>query len=305
MQTEHRESICPDIENPIFDIIGFEQGITPEELNDHVGFVKQLVASKSPADLKKCLLKIFSQFGFSDFSFTGFSHDHKPHFFLTSLPEELLASYQDQHLYKFDLALDYLKADNPTHFHHSDIQQIIEGACFLTQTFDKNQQILDLYKKFEFNNAYLMPYKNNRDEIANKQIDRQKKSGKNSDNQDCGYRDRDGMLFSLMAKGATQKEFMTLTEPRSAVLHLLGDTAIRAYQNNFNSHNPAPRIDTKPIEFLTIMATSDLSLSQAADKLCISLHTANKYMATAKKMLGTGSQANATYRALQQGLIDF
>jgi hypothetical protein len=305
VQTEHRESICPDIENPIFDIIGFEQGITPEELNDHVGFVKQLVASKSPADLKKCLLKIFSQFGFSDFSFTGFSHDHKPHFFLTSLPEELLASYQDQHLYKFDLALDYLKADNPTHFHHSDIQQIIEGACFLTQTFDKNQQILDLYKKFEFNNAYLMPYKNNRDEIANKQIDRQKKSGKNSDNQDCGYRDRDGMLFSLMAKGATQKEFMTLTEPRSAVLHLLGDTAIRVYQNNFNSHNPAPRIDTKPIEFLTTMATSDLSLSQAAYKLCISLDTANKYMATAKKMLGTGSQANATYRALQQGLIDF
>jgi DNA-binding CsgD family transcriptional regulator len=303
MQTEHKESICPDEETQMADIIGFDKGVTLDELNDHVGYVKQLVASKSPADLKKRLLKIFNQFGFSDFSFIGFSHYHKPHFFLTSLPEELLTSYQNQHLYKFDLALDYLKADNPTHFHHSDIQQIIEGACFLTQTFDKNQQILDLYKKFEFHDAYLMPYKNNRDEIANKQIDRQKKSGKNSDNQDCGY--RDGMLFSLMAKGATQKEFMTLTEPRSAVLHLLGDTAIRAYQNNFNSHNPAPRIDTKPIEFLTIMATSDLSLSQAADKLCISLHTANKYMATAKKMLGTGSQANATYRALQQGLIDF
>lgn len=303
MQPEHKDGICSDVENPIFDIIGFEQGITPEELNDHVGFVKQLVASKTPSDLKQRLLKIFNPLGFTDFSFFGFSHHYKPHFFLTSLPEELLTSYQDQRLYKHDMALDYLKADNPSHFHYSDIQQIIEGACFLTQTFGKNQQILDLYSKFEFNNVYVMPYKNNRDEIANKETDRQKKTGKITVGQGCG--NQDGILFSLMTKGATQKEFIALTESRGAVLHLLGDTAIRVYQNNFSNQNPAPRIDTKPIELLTTMATADLSLSQAADKICISLDTANKYMATAKKMLGTRSQANATYRALQEGLIDF
>lgn len=298
MQSEYKDGIGPDLENPIFDIIGFEQGITPEQLNDHVGFVKQLVASKSPAELRKRLLKIFSQFGFSDFSFFGFSHYYKPQFFLTSLPEELLSSYQDQRLYKHDMALDYLKTDNPNHFHYSDIQQIVEGACLLTQTFSKNQQILDLYSKFEFNNAYVMPYKNNRDELANKETGGQGKNSKNSASQG-------GMLFSLMAKGATPKEFMALTESRGAVLHLLGDTAIRVYLNNFDDHNPVPRRDTRPIEFLTTMATSDLSLSQAADKLCISLDTANKYMATAKRMLGTKSQANATYRAIQQGLIDF
>jgi len=249
MQSQYKESICPDIENQIFDIIGFDQGITPHEFNDHAGFIKQLLVSKTPTDFKKRLQKILIQFGFSDFSFIGFSDHYKPHFFLTSLPKELLNSYQDQHLYKYDLALDYLRAENPSHFHYSDIQQIIEGAFFLNQTFDKNQQILDLYKKFEFNDAYLMPYKNTGDQ--------------------------DGVMFSLMTKGATLKEFMALTESRSAVLHLLGDTAIRIYQNNFNDHNPALEIDAKPVEFLTTTTTSDLNLSQAADR----------YMSLAKKML--------------------
>ena len=229
MQSEYKESICPDIENPIFDIIGFDQDITPEELNKHTGYAKQLAASKSPTDLRKRLLTIFNQFGFSDFSFIGLSHRYKPHFFLTSLPDELLTKYQNQRLYKYDLALDYLKADNPSHFHHSDIQQIIEGACFLTQTFDKNQQILDLYKKFEFNDAYLMPYKNNWDKIVNETADRQEKT----DNQ--GFGNQGGIMLSLMAKGATHKEFIGLTESRGAVLHLLGDIAIRVYQNDFNN----------------------------------------------------------------------
>lgn len=303
MQPEHKESICPDIENQTFDITGFDQGVTTQELTDHIGFVRQLVVSKTPADLRKRLHKIFNQFGFSDFSIIGFSNQYKPHFFLTSLPEELLTSYEDQQLYRHDMALDYLKADNPTHFHHSDIQQIIEGSCFLTHTFDKNRQILDLYKKFEFNDAYLMPYKKIWAEIANKEAFRQEKSSENSGKKNSGS--KDGMLFSLMAKGATQKEFLALTKSLSAVLHLLGDTAILVYKNNFSDHNPSPRIDTKPMQLLTTMAKSDLSLGQAAEKLCISLDSANKYMSLAKKMLGTKSQANATYRALQRGLIEY
>jgi len=53
------------------------------------------------------------------------------------------------------------------------------------------------------------------------------------------------------------------------------------------------------------MAKNDLTLTQAADKLCLSTHTINKHMAMAKKELGARTQATAIYRAIQGGLIDF
>ena len=292
MQLDNRENIGLDEENQRFDIVGFDQGLRLEELNDHIVFVKQLVASKTPEDLSERLLNIFNNFGFSDFSFIGCTHNYKPHIFLTTLPEKLLADYQAQQFYRHDMTLDYLNADNPTHFHHSDIQQIIDSAGFLTQTFGQNRKILALYKKFGFNDAYLMPYKPSKEEIDGKETKR-----KDTDN-------KSNLLFSLMAKGATAEEFLALTESRGAVLHLLGDTAIRVYQSKFTSYNPAPRINSKSIRLLNIMAKSDLSLSQAADKLCVSTDTANKYMAAAKKMLGSRSQANTVYRAIQKGFID-
>lgn len=281
MQPDSGKETCPDQENLRFDIVGFDQSLKLQELNDHIGFVKQLVASKTPDDLRKRLLNIFNQFGLTDFTFTGYCN-HKPHCHLTSLPEELLDCYQSQKLDKYDMALDYLRTDNPGHFYLSDIQQIIEDGRFLTHTFEKNLEIIALFNRFEFNNAYLMPYKVDK-ETGNKET----------------------VLFFLMAKGVTAKKFITLTKSHSAALHLLGDTAIRVYQNKFTSHNPTPRINPKPLRLLTIMAKSDLSLGQAADKLCISTDTANKHMAMAKEMFGSRSQANAVYRAIQEGWIDF
>jgi hypothetical protein len=187
------------------------------------------------------------------------------------LPKELLICYQGQSPLSrnksplsHDMILDYLKADNPTHFHHSDIQQIIENVCFLTQSFDKTREILALYKKFEFNDAYLMPYKCDKKLTGNK----------------------DSLLFSLMAKGATQKEFIALTKSQGAALHLLGDTAIRVYQNRFNDHNPLPLIAPKPLRLLNAMSNAAPKPNGATDKLCISIDTSNSHMALAKKILG-------------------
>jgi|TARA_B110000879_G_scaffold212616_1_gene309727 hypothetical protein len=278
MQPDYRESICPDKDSQRFDIAGFDQSLRLEELIDHIEFVKYLAGSTTPEDLSKRLLKIFKQFGFSDFALMSFPDNQNPHVFLTSLPKELLICYQgqshlsqnksplsqDQSPLSQDMILDYLKADNPTHFHHSDIQQIIENVCFLSQSFDKTREILALYKKFEFNDAYLMPYKGDKKLTDNK----------------------DSLLFSLMTKGATQKEFIALTKSQGAVLHLLGDTAIRVYQNRFNDHNPLPLIAPKPLRLLNAMSNAAPKPNRAADKLCISIDTSNSHMALAKKILG-------------------
>ena len=234
---DNRGKTVLDKDDPRFSIIGFHEPLKLEELNDHIVFVKQLVVSKTPDDLRKRLLSIFNKLGFSDFSFLGFTHNYKPHVFLTTLPEKLLADYEAKKLYTRDMTLDYLKASNPTHIHHSDIQQIIDSPCIPTQTFDKNREILALYKEFGFNDAYLMPYKPGKEEIDGKETKSKEQRKK------AGSKGR--MLFSLMAKGATAEEFMALTESRGAVLHVLGDTAVRVYQNKFISNKPAPRINSK------------------------------------------------------------
>jgi len=260
---------------------GPDQTFTPEELIAHIDFVRQLTQAISPDDLAKRLLKVLDHFGFSDFIFLRQVPGQPPDFFFTSAPRELVDQYLGQHLYRQDMALDYLQTDNPNHFYQSDIQQIIEDGRLLTHTFEKHLEIIALFNKFEFNNAYLMPYRANEE------------TGSES------------VLFFLMAKGVPAKKLIALAKPHGAALHLLGDTTIRVYQHKFKSHKPTLRINPKPLRLLTIMAKSDLNLRQAADKLCISTDTANKYMAMAKKMFGSRSQANAVYRAIQEGLIDF
>lgn len=282
----------------IFTLTSYDRGLKPEELNDHIGYVRKLVASKTPEDLKERLLDIFNQLGFSDFAFMSCYHNHKPHFFLSSLPKQFLTCYQEQRLDRQDMAIDYVRTGNTKHFHLSEIQKIIDGTRFQTQTFKENLKILALYKKFEFNDAYLMPYEANRPQINSLSKDSAKAVSKDAD-------DKKRLLFALMAKGATQEEFLALTESRDAVLYLLGDTAIRIYQSQFKKYNPAPHSDLRPIQLITLMAKHDLNLGQAADKLYVSRDSANKYMAAAKRMFGARSQVNAVYRAIQEGFINF
>lgn len=304
MKQGKKESSSPNIKkNPTFDLVGFDTPLTLPQMTAHIGFIHDLLLSETPEDLTDRLLKILADLGFSDFSFVGFSYNYKPHVYLSSLPKELLSSYQNMNCYRDDMVLDYVKTKNPAHFHHSDIQDLIERAEFPTLTFDKNIEILALYKQFEFNNIYLMPYKHNDDDeeyvILGNRFNKNKKPNPGENLR------KNGILFSILAKGVSAKDFVELSKPLNAVLHLLGDTTIRIYESRFHNHNPLPKVNPKSMRLLTAMAKSDLSLSQAADKLCISVDTANKHMAMAKQMFGARSQVNAVYMAVKQGLIDY
>lgn len=266
-----------------FDIAGLEQSLTLDELINHIELVRELTASRSPRDLKKRLIKALKRLGFSDFVFMRYPLNQTSNFFLNSLPKELLALYQDQGLYEHDMALDYLKAGNTENLHFSKIQKAIESALFLTHTFKQNLKILALYKRFEFNDVFLIPIRVHKENRGNKE----------------------SLLLAVMAKGSTQKEFMALTEKCGEALRLIGDTVLRIHQIKFTNHKPLVPTNPKPIQLLTAMAKFDLTISQAAEKLFISPHTANNHIASAKRMFGARTQSNLIYKALEQGVIDF
>lgn len=266
---------------------GPDQVLSSLELIDHIDFVRQLTPARSPDDLAKRLLKVLDRFGFSDFIFLRQAPGQPPDFFFTSVPQELVSQYLDQHLYRQDMVLDYLKTANPEHLQLSAVQHTIEKAPIETLSFFQNLKMLNVYKAFSYHDAYLVPIRVPKDKPEDRKNQEKRKS----------------LLFAVLCKDATREEFLQLTKDCGPALHSLGDAVARIHELKF------PEIKTeepsgKPIELLNTMAKGDLKLSQAADKLCISIHTANKRIALAKKMLGTNSLANAIYLAYKRNLLD-
>lgn len=64
------------------------------------------------------------------------------------------------------------------------------------------------------------------------------------------------------------------------------------------------RVSAKALRLLAAVAEEDLTLNEAADKMCISIHTANQHMALARRALGAATTPGAIYVAMQRGLIE-
>jgi DNA-binding CsgD family transcriptional regulator len=63
-------------------------------------------------------------------------------------------------------------------------------------------------------------------------------------------------------------------------------------------------IGSKPLRLLNIVAQDDVTLSQAAEMLDISVDTANKQIAKIKSELGVSTLPSAVFYAANKGLID-
>ena len=63
-------------------------------------------------------------------------------------------------------------------------------------------------------------------------------------------------------------------------------------------------IGSKPLRLLNIVAQDDVTLSQAAEMLNISVDTANKQIAKIKSELGVSTLPSAVFHAANKGLID-
>jgi len=302
MQLEKHRGIREVNGEQRFDIIGRDEGLSLDALINHIEFVNQITDAKNPEDLVERLLKALNQMGFSDFALMGSPVGQKANFFLSSLPSEFISGYEENHYHRHDMLLDYLKTGISKHLHYSSLQQSLDDAPFHTYTFTRNLEILALYKEFKFNDAYLMPITIDWGDRRNSDKNQPQTEG---DKDKIKKANRDRLMFVVMAKGASKKEFQALTNDSGTAIRLLGDTAIRIHRSKFKTHTPPPIASPKALRLLRVMAKNDLTLTQAADKLCLSTHTINKHMAMAKKELGARTQATAIYRAIQRGLIDF
>ncbi len=62
-------------------------------------------------------------------------------------------------------------------------------------------------------------------------------------------------------------------------------------------------MEGKPIRLLATMATEDLNIEQAADRLHISVSTANQHLAKVRRAMGARTTMGALVVAVRRGLI--
>ncbi|MEJ2417256.1 MAG: autoinducer binding domain-containing protein [Exilibacterium sp.] len=262
----------------------FKQETKPSGSADTIEFFRSIASSKNIADFNNRVAVVIRQLGFTDFSFSRISSTRVVKTLLTSMNQTLHKKYLEQGLHKYDMVLDYVAAGSMTPIFHSTIREAISKAPFVTCTLLRNQEILNLIRRFGYEDFYLIPMKDSNG--------------------------RGAALFTVASKGVKSANFQQRIESYKTILQLLADAIDYVGRARFPkvfSNRKQQRQETvitpMPLRLLILLAKDDLNLKQAAERLNISLDTANKHMAAAKSALGVKTQAAAVYQALQKGLI--
>lgn len=117
-------------------------------------------------------------------------------------------------------------------------------------------------------------------------------------------------LLWLSKKKASPDEIKAIFTVKMNSLNALVLTSINFLSVKFpefltiRSHSVRKLLKTKPLRLINEMAANDLQLKSAAEKLCISLDTANKHMSSAKSQLKAHTPMGALYRAIREGIVD-
>lgn len=244
-------------------------------------FHQYLSIARTLNDLRKRILKALVALGFSDFAYTRVNAQGDIEGNLTSHENALLEAYYRGGLYQHDMLLQYGRVNELPIF-LSDIHEYLFSAPFTSESIEKNRTIQALAKQFGYLDFYHIPLPRNEQGRA---------------------------LLSISAKYVDRLEFQRRVSSVSARLTALAgaidEVSIDKYPDlSMGGKDDRGGINPRPLMLLTLIATENLTIVEAAARMGISLHTANKQMAAAKQALGASTQASAVYLAMKEGLID-
>lgn len=118
------------------------------------------------------------------------------------------------------------------------------------------------------------------------------------------------VALSVRSKNESLPVVQSKVEKNKPMLHLLAEAVIELGANKFPDFfvvtvDEVEEIDIrpKPLRLLTVLATEDLTLNEAADKLCMSIHTANQHIAAARQAFGVRTTFGAIHKARISGFI--
>lgn len=246
---------------------------------DDFRFYSQLLQADTPRQLETTVVKALKVLGLDGFCFrpVGISEPNQ----LSNWPAEFKAKYEQYRAY--DLVSQHAETQTSAIF-FSTIADYVKNSPLHIESNERFLELCAAAKEIEWLDSYNIPYTT--------------PMGTN-----C--------LFSATHLGMEPNAFRDLIETCQPMLYLLGDILTNIAMARFAAFFFGAKVFRKRInitdrqqQLLNVLAKGNVTLGGAADKLHISLDTANKHIAAVKTALGAKTQASAVYRAMIAGLID-
>jgi DNA-binding CsgD family transcriptional regulator len=244
------------------------------------GYFAELNDSRNEEELKTKILDVVNGLGFSDYSVVNLDCIYEPQYQLNSLPTPLVRSYYEKRLYTEDMILQ--RAINLAEpFLSSTIHDHVETAPYTCDMTRKMAAIYELNKSFGYYDCYHVPCKTHNSYL----------------------------LLSVVARGICPNDFIRLVNETKQSISLLTEAVVSTLTNRFSKLLPTRAedltINPKPLRVLNTLANNDLTIEQVAQKLCISVVTANQHLKTVRTKLGVRSNYASIRRCILTGIIKF
>lgn len=236
-------------------------------------------------DLREFIQKVSRRvrsFGISDWSFVRMQQMRQPELSLWTTPAKIPQYYADEEIWQHDLMLQYA-VDNTRPIYQSVIDTYIDTAPFETITIKKNRQIQAFVKSIGFLDYYNVPMR----------------SANGNGN----------VLLSVTTQFMDAIDFRRCVEKvkikLEALCRAIDSVGMSRFPESFLDSGESTDIHmaAKPLRLLRLIGNEDLTLTQAAEKMNVSLKTANKHIATARSVLGARTTQGAVVKAWKLGLL--
>jgi hypothetical protein len=244
----------------------------------------ELLKAKNVDDFMARILRMIQGVGFSDFSFSRMNSPSDPDAHLVSTPRVMSDYYREEAVWSNDLMLQHAVHSLEPIF-QADIDEFLLGSPVVSDSVLSNLGARRIRLDLGYEEYFGMPI-----------------SSANGNG---------NILMAITSTGMSSQDFRIRIARMQASLRMITDAIDYVGTKRFPSFFLGPNesdtilVHPKPLRLLLAIASENLSLKDAARKLCISESTANQHIAAAKKALGATTTASAVYKAIQCGLIDY
>lgn len=250
--------------------------------NCHVELYQKILNSTADRIVDD-ITSVIASMGFTDFVFGRLSEKALSSGKILTSRAGLLALYRQERFFLHDIVLQHAKNTTQPIF-LSTVERYLKSAPFDAELVSRNLRTMAFYNRHGYSDLYYIPF----------DID---KGGKKR------------LVFSVASRDEKPANFQNKVKQATPALQLLvefiGFVCSTRFPDILFSGKTAQDIliTPKPLRLLEVLAKQNVTLKDAAAKLCITLNTANKHIAAVKHALGANTQGAAVYRAIKEGII--
>jgi len=244
--------------------------------------LKKLSQTKDVTALKQCCQNEIEKLGFSGYTFmqqvSGPKSDVETH--LITTPAEFQTVYIGEGIFEHDQTLAYAAVNTKPIF-QTTINAELAAVRIKTETILKNEFVQNYLHTKGYHEYYNVPF------IASTQ--------------------EGNALFSITAHNTRPEEFRRRTDNVKPHLHVIARAVdyvgTSKFGDLFLGRKEKAKLCPRPLELLTLLATEDLQLKAAFERMGITRSSGDAHVLAIKEAFGVDTLWAAVFKAAQQGLL--